>query len=76
MEIVAQVDQEIPTDEEVLAIVQAHPNGIEARELLQKLLGAGHTRANSQRAMQRCLDRDKIRLDLNLKVLSRLAMAA
>jgi hypothetical protein len=77
MEVVAGVGAEIPTDEEVLAIVESYPAGVSASELLQKLLNEGHNRANAQRAMQRCLDRDKIRLNLNLMVLSnQLALAA
>jgi hypothetical protein len=77
MEIVAGVGAEIPTDEEVLAIVETYSNGVSASELLQKLLHEGHTRANAQRAMQRCLDRDRIRLNLDLMVLSnQLALAA
>ena len=63
MEMVEHVAEEIPTDDEVLALVGIHEGGIDPTELLSALLASGHTRPNSQRAMQRCLDRGKIRFD-------------
>lgn len=70
------VTDEVPSDEEVLKIVQERGGSINPADLLAALIETGHTPANSQRAMQRCLDRAKIKLDLDLRVVQKLAMAA
>jgi hypothetical protein len=64
----AMVRDEVPSDDEVLNVVRKHEGGIGPTELLTALLGTGHTRANAQRAIQRCLERRKIKFDLNLRI--------
>ncbi|HEX8468153.1 MAG TPA: hypothetical protein VF620_10155 [Allosphingosinicella sp.] len=66
---------EVPSDEFVVETVQKHGGTISPTTLLKELVDGGHTPANSQRAMQRCLERGKIKFDLNLNV-HHLAMAA
>ena len=53
---------EIPTDEEVLAIIQAVEGGVTPSVLLRELVEAGHTRENTIRAIQRVFDRGLVDL--------------
>lgn len=61
---------DIPTDAEVVDAIGTDPLGKSASDVLQVLLAGGHTRANSQRAIQRVLDRGKVQYNraLNLTV--------
>ena len=63
----ADVD-EVPTDDEVMAIVGATEDGIDAASLVDQLVAGAHTRRNSQRAVQRALDRGKIDLGRGLRL--------
>ena len=72
------VMDEIPTDDEVLAAIGEDTEGRSPSEVLNLLIDGGHTRANSQRAIQRVLDREKVQYSTALKlvVLKNQAMAA
>lgn len=59
---------EIPTDEEVLAAVGLEAEGKSPSEVLSILLAGNHTRANAQRAIQRVLDRGKIKYNTALRL--------
>ncbi|MEA3001181.1 MAG: hypothetical protein QOK17_3014 [Sphingomonadales bacterium] len=68
---------EIPTDDEVLAAIGRNTEGQGPSEVLNILMRGGHTRANSQRAIQRVLDRGKVNYTTALRlVLADQAMAA
>lgn len=60
------VEFEIPSDAEVLAAIKANGGAISPIKLLSALIASDHSRANAQWAIQRCLDREKIDVDLDL----------
>lgn len=60
---------EIPTDDEVLKAIGHESEGKGPSEVLSLLIGEGHTRANSQRAIQRVLDRGKVQYSKALKLM-------
>ena len=64
---------EIPSDDEVLALLIVIGNRVSARELCEKLVDAGHPRGQSQIAIQRAAERGKITIneDLSLSPIAR-----
>lgn len=60
-------DREIPSDEEVCATL-ARMEPTTARALVEELGKANHSSRDSQRAVQRCLDRGKIQLGAGLRL--------
>lgn len=60
-------DPEIPTDEEVLAALEATAGGLTPSELMA-VLEVDHTRDNIIRAIQRVLDRGKVCLSDGAKL--------
>lgn len=73
----AHID-EIPSDREVVDLVSQHGD-LSAKSLVSVLQERGHSRRDSQRAIQRCLDRGSLQLgsSMNLVVTQRaLANAA
>jgi hypothetical protein len=68
---VSVAKDEIPNDDEVIAIVdRAGDAGISPSEVLAELVAGDHNRADSQRAMQRVLDRGKIAFNTTLKLIA------
>lgn len=49
--------EEIPSDDEVLAVIRGSAHGIMPSALIQALCEAGHTEENTIRAIQRVFDR-------------------
>ena len=60
-------NSEIPSDAEVRAALQRY-GSLTASGLVKVLEDAGHSRRDSQRAVQRCLDRGKIVLGSGLRL--------
>jgi hypothetical protein len=60
---------EIPTDDEVLAAINAANGGLTPSELMA-VLETEHTRANIIRAIQRVLDRGKVCLSDDSKLVA------
>jgi hypothetical protein len=60
--------QEIPTDEEVLAALATNPEGLTPTALMAALEAQEHTRENIIRAIQRVLDRGKVCLSDDAKL--------
>lgn len=61
-------DPEIPTDEEVLAVLQTSADGLTPSALIQALQVEGHTEENIIRAIQRVFDRNKACLSEGAKL--------
>lgn len=61
---------EIPKDDEVIAAIGKDEEGKSPSEVLRVLLDSGHTRANSQRAIQRVLDRGKAQYNSALNLVA------
>lgn len=57
---------EIPSDEEVLAVLKALGERVSARELCDALVAADHPRDRSQLAIQRAAERGKIAINDDL----------
>jgi hypothetical protein len=51
---------EVPSDDEVIAVLQALHGAANARELCAHLMEKGHSRLESQLAIQRTAERGKI----------------
>lgn len=60
-------DREIPSDAEVCMVLQ-RLGATTARALVEALVNDGHSSRDSQRAVQRCLDRGKVRLGQGLRL--------
>jgi|GEM_PF-6479200 len=58
---------EIPSDAEVCSVLQRLGDST-ARALVNALVDTGHSPRDSQRAIQRCLDRGKITLGQGLRL--------
>ncbi len=61
------MDDEIPTDEEVIAVI-AERGEIDPQELIARLVGANHSQENVISAIQRVFDRGKVDLSSGLKL--------
>lgn len=59
---------EIPTDAEVLAALQANPEGLTPTALIQALQAQDHSAENIIRAIQRVLDRGTVHLSDDAKL--------
>lgn len=59
---------EIPSDEEVLALLVEMGDRISARDLCDRLVDAGHPRGQSQIAIQRAAERGKISINDDLSL--------
>lgn len=59
---------EIPTDDDVLAVLATSEDGLTPTELLEALIVAGHTEENIIRAIQRVFDRNKVSLSEETKL--------
>lgn len=61
---------EIPTDEEVLAVIQASGDGLTPTSLMQALEAQDHSPENIIRAIQRVLDRGTVHLSDDAKLVA------
>lgn len=55
-------ENEIPTDDEVMAVLDTNANGLRPSEIVEKLEARGHAYESIVSAMQRVLDRGKVSL--------------